>query len=160
MPGESEPTAPRLADGGVPRGLTKGGWVRTTGWLQVGDRPVSSAYVAATVGLLWAPIVAVAVVPAFPVAAGILVVTAPVLSGAVWWVFTTRLRPSSSARNVGQKQADDLAPGDVVRLHGSIGPVGQVTEVTRDEGVLVVFHGGGQLSWASCHVVQIAELLS
>lgn len=149
-----------LADGGAPRGLTKGGWVRTTGWLQVGDRPVSSVYVAATVGLLWAPVLAVAVVPAYPVVAGILVVTAPVVSGAAWWVLTTWLRPSSSARNVGQKPADDLAPGDVVRLHGTIGPVGQVAEVKREEDVLVVFHGGGHLSWASCHVVHIAELLS
>ncbi|SDJ43786.1 hypothetical protein SAMN04488074_10259 [Lentzea albidocapillata subsp. violacea] len=152
--------APRLEDGRPPRGLTAQGWVRTTGWLQVGDRPVSSACVAAAVGFLWAPIVAVTLMAAFPVAAGILVVTAPAVSGAAWWFFTTWVRPASSARNIGLKRASDLFAGDVVRLYGSIGPVGRVTAVVRDNNVRVDFHGGGRQTWAPSRVVHVAELLS
>lgn len=153
-------TAPRLPDGRPPRGLTAGGWVRTTGWLQVADSPVSSVYVAAAAGFLWAPVFAVSLMARFPVAAGVLVITTPVLTGVAWWFFTTTLKPSSVARNVDEKDANDLVPGDVVRLHGSIGPVGQVTKVTYDDDVLVDFHGGGRQSWAPGHVVHIAELLS
>ncbi|WP_052684933.1 hypothetical protein [Lentzea aerocolonigenes] len=150
-------TPPRLADGRPPRGLTGDGLVRTTGWLQAGDHPVSSVYVAAAIGFLWAPIAAVKLMASVPVAAGVLVIAAPALSGTAWWLFTTRVRPSSLARNTGEKCAKDLEPGDVVRLHGSIGPVGQVIAVTPAG---VDFYGGGSLSWAPGDVVQIAELLT
>jgi hypothetical protein len=152
--------APRWEDGRPPRGLTAQGWVRTTGWLQIGDRPVSSAYVAAAVGFLWAPIVAVTLMAEFPVAAGVLVIATPALSGVAWWFFTTCVKPASSARNVGQKHASDLLSGDVVRLCGSIGPVGRVTAVVHDDVVIVDFHGGGRQSWAPSRVVHVAELLS
>ncbi|MFI6096407.1 hypothetical protein ACIA8G_12675 [Lentzea sp. NPDC051213] len=152
--------APTVVDGSPPRGLTSGGWVRTTGWLQVGDHPVSSAHLAAVVGLLWAVVGAAALVGTYPVAAGVLVLTVPVLCGVSWSVFTGFLRPASRARNVGTRYADELAPGDVVRLHGSIGPIGQVTSVTSGEEVLVDFHGGEHRMWAPSQVVHVAELLS
>lgn len=150
---------PVLADGSPPRGLTDGGWVRTTGWLQVGDQPVSSAHVAAMAGLLWALAGAAALVRTFPVVAGMLVLTAPVLSGAAWWLLTTRLRPASPARNIGTKQAEELSPGDVVRQFGSIGPVGRVAEVTFGDDIRVVFHGGSHRSWGRGQAVHVAELL-
>lgn len=152
--------APSLADGRPPRGLTAEGWVRTTGWLQFGRHPVSSAYVAALAGLLWGLAGAAGLVDRSAVAAGALAVTTPVLCAGSWWLFTTRLRPASSARNVATKHADELAPGDVVRLHGSIGPVGQVTAVTFGEKVQVHLHGGGRRSWARRRTTHIAELLS
>lgn len=159
-PAHDADAAPGLPDGRPPRGLTAGGWVRTTGWLQFGEHPVNSALIAAMTGLLWALIGAASLISTSPVAAGILILTAPVLCGALWWLFTTRLKPASSARNIGTKHANELSPGDVVRLHGSIGPVGQVTAVTFGEDVRVDFHGGGHQSWPRRQVVHIAELLS
>lgn len=150
--------APVEALGKPPRGLTDGGWVRTTGWLQVGDHPVSSVHVAALVGLLWALAGAAVLVQDFPVAAGVLVLATPVLFGVAWWIFICRVRPASVARNIGTKRADELVPGDLVRLYGSIGPVAQVTEVVS--GVGVTFQGGLHESWAPDRVVHVAELLS
>ncbi len=152
--------APTLADGRAPRGLTADGWVRTTGWLQFGHHTVSSAHLAAVAGLLWGVFGAAALVGSSPVAAGVLVLTLPVLCGASWWLFTSRLRPASSARNIATKPADELSPGDVVRLHGPIGPVGRVTAVTFGENVEVDLHGGGRRSWARVQQMHIAELLS
>ncbi|MET8758728.1 hypothetical protein [Lentzea sp. NPDC004782] len=149
-----------LADGSPPRGLTAEGWVRTTGWLQFGDQPVSSALMAALLGMLGAMVGAVLLLTTFPVAAGVLVVLVPVLCSAVWGTVITWVRPASSARNIGAKHAEELAPGDVVRLYGSIGPVGQVVEVTFELGVRVVFHGGGHRTWARREVVHVAELLT
>ncbi|MFJ5986247.1 hypothetical protein [Lentzea sp. NPDC092896] len=152
-------TGPGLADGRSPRGLTPGGWVRTTGWLQVGDHPVSSALVAAVVGLLGAVVVAAALVRAQPVAAGVLVLAVPVVCGGAWWLFTTRLKPASPARNVGTTTADELVPGDNVRLYGTIGPVGQVAAVTIGEDVEVDFHGGARESWPRDRTVHLVRLL-
>ncbi|MET8764951.1 hypothetical protein [Lentzea sp. NPDC004782] len=151
-PGPEEGTA----EGTRPRGLTEGGWVRTTGWLQVGEHPVSSIHVAALVGLLWALVAAAVLVGAHPVAAGVLVLVVPVLCGGFWWLLVTRLRPASAARNVGVKRADELVPGDLVRLYGSIGPVAQVADVTSG----VEFHGGLRQSWPGDRLVHVAELLS
>jgi hypothetical protein len=159
-PARTAKEEPCLADGRTPRGLTAGGWVRTTGWLQFGDHPVSSALMAALLGMLCAMVTAVLLVSTFPVAAGVLVVVVPLLSGAGWGILTTLVKPASTARNLGTKHADKLSPGDVVRLYGSIGPVGQVTAVTFDEGVRVSFHGGGHRSWARRERVHVAELLS
>jgi hypothetical protein len=153
-------TAPALADGRPPRGLTADGWVRTTGWLQVGDNPVSSAGVAAVVGLLWSSVGAAVLVRTAPIAAGILVLTTPLLCGASWWFLTTWVRPASSARNIGTKHAEEMTPGDLVRLYGSIGPVGQVAAVTFGEKLRVTFHGGTHQSWTRRQVVQLVELLS
>jgi hypothetical protein len=152
-------TGPGLVDGRAPRGLTPGGWVRTTGWLQVGDHPVSSALVAAVVGLLGAVVVAAALVRTHPVAAGVLVLTVPVVCGGAWWLFTTRLKPASPARNIGTTPADELVPGDAVRLYGSIGPVGQVTTVTIGEDVEVDFRGGARQSWPRDRKVHLVRLL-
>ncbi|SDJ53517.1 hypothetical protein SAMN04488074_102311 [Lentzea albidocapillata subsp. violacea] len=153
-------STPTRVDGGRPRGLTAEGWVRTTGWLQVGDHPVSSVLLAALAGLLWALVGAAALVTEFPVAAGVLTLTTPVFFGVSWWLFTTRLRPASTARNVDTCRADELEPGDTVRLHGSIGPIGQVVEVALgDDDARVVLHGGGQRTWARDDVVHLAELL-
>lgn len=159
----SKPVAdppPALADGTPPRGLTEAGWVRTTGWLQVGDHPVSSAHIAAVVGLLWSAVGAAVLVSRAPVVAGLLVLTAPALCGASWWLLVTRVRPASAARNVEKVHADELEPGDLVRLYGSIGPVGQVNEVTLGDDVRVAFHGGTRQSWSPSQVVHLAELLN
>lgn len=153
--------APGLADGAPPRGLTRAGWVRTTGWLQVGDHPVSSVHVAALAGLLWALAGAAVLVQDFPVTAGVLVLATPALFGFAWWLFIVRVRPASVARNVLAKRADELEPGDLVRLYGSIGPVAQVAEVAPVSGdVRVTFQGGLHESWAPDRVVHVAELLS
>ncbi|SMC54887.1 hypothetical protein [Lentzea albidocapillata] len=152
-------STPTRVDGGRPRGLTAEGWVRTTGWLQVGDHPVSSVLLAALAGLLWALVGAAALVTEFPVAAGVLTLTTPVLFGVSWWLFTTRLRPASTARNVDTCRADELEPGDTIRLHGSIGPIGEVAEVALDDDVRVVLYGGGRRTWARDDVVHLAELL-
>ena len=152
--------APVLPHGTPPRGLTEGGWVRTTGWLQFGDHPVSSALVAALAGLLWSLVGAAALVRTSPVAAGVLVITAPVVCGASWWLLVAKVRPASAARNIWTKNADQLTPGDLVRLYGSIGPVGQVTAVTVGTDVRVTLHGGTQQRWARRKVVHIAELLN
>ncbi len=159
-PADVVDTAPVLANGTPPRGLTSAGWVRTTGWLQVGDRPVSSAHLVAVAGLLWAVVGAAVLMETFPVAAGVLILTAPVLCGVSWSFVTRWLWPASVARNVETKRAEELAPGDVIRLHGSIGPIGQVTEVAFGDDIRVAFHGGEQQSWARDHVVHVAELLS
>lgn len=153
--------APLLAQGKPPRGLTDGGWVRTTGWLQVGDHPVSSASLAALAGLLWALVGAAVSVRAFPVTAGVLVLVVPVLCGVLWWLVTSRLWPASMARNVETKHADELAAGDLVRLYGSIGPVAQVAEVRVADEVDVIFQGEElSQSWPRDRVVHVAELLS
>ncbi|GLY47731.1 hypothetical protein [Lentzea sp. NBRC 102530] len=152
-------TGPGLADGAAPRGLTPGGWVRTTGWLQVGHHPVSSVLVAALVGLLGAVVVAAALVRTHPVAAGVLVLLTPVACGGAWWVFTTRLKPASPARNVGTVPANELSPGDHVRLHGSIGPVGQVVAVVAGEEVQVDFRGGIRRTWPGDRAVHVVQLL-
>ncbi|MDX8033405.1 hypothetical protein SK803_24570 [Lentzea sp. BCCO 10_0856] len=153
-------TAPALANGKPPRGLTPHGWVRTTGWLQVGDHPVSSPHIAALVGLLWSAVGAAVLVSRFPVVAGVLVLTTPAVCGVSWWLLITRVRPASAAVNVETVYADELSPGDLVRLYGSIGPVGQVAEVTVDEDVRVILYGGGHQSWTPQQVVHIAELLT
>ncbi|WP_394618706.1 hypothetical protein JNUCC0626_06270 [Lentzea sp. JNUCC 0626] len=143
----------------TPRGLTPGGWVRTTGWLQVGHHPVSSVLVAALVGLLGAVVVAAALVRADPVAAGVVVLLTPVACGGAWWLFTTRLKPASPARNLGTVPVGALSPGDHVRLHGSIGPVGQVVAVTVGEDVEVDFRGGTRRTWPGDHAVHRVQLL-
>lgn len=152
--------APGLADGAPPRGLTRAGWVRTTGWLQVGHHPVHSAYVAALAGLLWSLAGASLLVTRFPVGAGVLVVATPLLCGGLWWLYTAYLRPSSLARNVETKHAHELEAGDLVRMCGSIGPVGQVTEVISGDDVRVAFHGGARQTWPRHEVVHVVELLS
>ncbi|MEV6235254.1 hypothetical protein [Lentzea sp. NPDC051838] len=152
--------APLLAQGKTPRGLTDEGWVRTTGWLQIGDHPVSSASLAALAGLLWALVGAAVSVRAVPVTAGILVLVMPVLCGLLWWFFTTRVRPASVARNVETKHADELAVGDLVRVYGSIGPVTQVIGVVVEDEVDVTFQGELRQSWPRDRVVHVAELLN
>ena len=152
--------APTTADGLPPRGLTPGGWVRTTGWLQVGDHPVSSSHLAAAAGLLWALVGGILLMARFPVAAGVLVIGAPVVCGTSWWIVTTRVLPASSARNIGTKPVGELVPGELVRLYGSAGPVGQVAEVWHGKDVRVEFHGGERRSWGHDRVVYLAELLS
>ncbi|MET9224328.1 hypothetical protein [Lentzea sp. NPDC003310] len=155
----SEP--PARIDGGRPRGLTPDGLVRTTGWLQAGDHPVSSVLLAALAGLLWALVAAAALVTERPVAAGVLTLTVPVVCGVFWWLLTTRLRPASTARNVGTSPAAELEPGDLVRLHGSSGPVGRVDEVVPgQDDVRVVLHGGQQRTWANGDTVRLVDLLA
>jgi hypothetical protein len=151
---------PGLDDGRPPRGLTKAGWVRTTGWLQVGHHPVSSAHIAAFAGLLWSLVGAAAVVTSRPVVAGVVVITTPAVCGVSWWLFTVLVRPASSARNNGTKRADEQTPGDLIRLYGSLGPVGQVVAVTSGEELLVTLHGGSHRTWARDHVLHVVELLS
>ncbi|MFD4668917.1 hypothetical protein ACFWNN_04230 [Lentzea sp. NPDC058450] len=158
-PAPAADPGPRLADGRTPRGLTPGGWVRTTGWLQVGHHPVSSALLAAVAGLLGAVVIAAALVRTQPVAAGFLVLAAPVVCGGAWWLFTTRLKPASPARNIGTAPANELSVGEHVRLYGSIGPVGQVAAVTVGEDVEVDFHGGARQTWPGDRTVHLVRLL-
>ncbi|WP_086666128.1 hypothetical protein [Lentzea kentuckyensis] len=153
----AEPVASR---GSSPRGLTSAGWVRTTGWLQFGDHPVSSAHLAALAGLLWGVVGAAVLIRAHPVAAGVLVASAPALCGGSWWLLTAVVWPASSACNIGRKPVDELVPGDLVRLHGSIGPVGQVAAVTFGDDVRVAFHGGGCEVWPRRQEVHLVELLN
>jgi hypothetical protein len=149
-----------LAHGERPRGLTEAGWVRTTGWLQVGDHPVHSASVAALTGLLWSLAGAAVLVGKAPVVAGVLVLGTPLLFGGSWWLYTAYVKPASLARNIERKHAHELEPGDLVRLCGSIGPIAQVAEVASGDDVRVVYHGGGRQTWPRHQVVHIAELLS
>lgn len=157
---ETKSGAPGSANDRPPRGLTPAGWVRTTGWLQFGDHPVSSVHLATAVGLLWALVCAAALIGTSPVVAGVLVVVAPALCGASWWIFITRVRPASAARNIGMKRVDELLPGDLVRLFGQIGPIGRVAAVTFGDEVRVALDGGEYPLWSRHDLVHVAELLN
>jgi len=141
------------------RGQTDDGLVRTTGWLRVGRRQISSGLVAAVVGLLLALVPAAALVSRAPAASGACVVGVPLGCFLLWWLSVTRLRPASRARTVGTRRADRLVAGQWVRLYGRNGPVGKVAAVTtRDESAVVEFTGGAARTWPATQQVFLAEL--
>jgi hypothetical protein len=152
-----------------PRGLTDQGLVRTTGWLQLGTHPVSSGLITAIICLLVSLVAAIALLPAYPVLSGLCVLLIPAAGYGVWHLVTTRLAPASTAHNIGTTPAGQLHPGIWVRLHGTIGPVGQVAHVhpERDDPpstddsadvVHVTFTGGIRKTWSGDHQLHIAEL--
>ncbi|GAA3434118.1 hypothetical protein [Kutzneria kofuensis] len=147
-----------LPDGSPPRGLAEDGLVRTTGWLQFGPRPVSSALIAAVVGLLVAIVATVAVLPVFPGISG-LIPLLPTACYAFWRLLTVRLMPASSARNLATVTAQQLQAGDWVRLHGSIGPVGQVAQAEVGGTCKVTFVGGVEREWSAGDRLHLVELL-
>jgi hypothetical protein len=150
---------PQLAGGGRPRGLMANGLVRTTGWLQLGTRLISTGLVAATIGLLLSVTLAVAGWPAGP-AAGITLPLIP-LAGYGLWRLLALLRPASRARNVGSVCVRDLRANDWIRVYGSIGPVGQVAVAgpgPGDDAVAVRFFGGATMNWPGEHRTPLVEL--
>jgi hypothetical protein len=150
---------PRLANGDRPRGLAADGLVRTTGWLQFGSRPISSALVAALIGLAVAALTSAAFVTSIPPIGG-LIVLLPALCYCGWRLLTVRLLPASTARAVGTALASEVTGGSWVRLHGSIGPVAQVASTRADSDLVeVMFVGGHQQSWPQQHRLHLAELL-
>ncbi|HEY0696129.1 MAG TPA: hypothetical protein VGD71_44685 [Kribbella sp.] len=149
------------ADDPSPLGLLDDGLVRTTGWLQFGDRPISSGAVTALICLLHALVIAIALAPANPLAAAPVVVLLPAVGWGVWRLTKARLLPASRARNAGTVKVRQLVIGDRVRLYGSIGFVAQVSAITAaDEGELDVrFAGGTRRTWSADHQVYLVELL-
>jgi hypothetical protein len=142
-----------------PNGLLDDGLVRTTGWLQLGARPISSGIVAALVCLPHAVVVALALMPASPIAALLTTVLLPLVGAGVWLLAHT-LVPASRARNVEVLPAGELTAGLAVRLHGSIGVVGRIRSTSVADGrVDIAFQGGTTWTWAADHPVQVVELL-
>ncbi len=125
----------RLSDGIAPRGLRPDGSVRTTGWAQFGDMPISSGFLAALVAFS-------AAVPLVPVASLVPVVAPPI--GYLAWKLGTRWRPASQAVNTRRVPISTLTPGQQIRLYGTAGPVGEVSAVTTSAtGHLMVRMVGG-----------------
>ena len=155
------PKPVEAADGPSARGLLDDGLVRTTGWLELGVHVVSSEVVCALVFLLHGLVIAIAIVSANPVLAGLIVLAAPLCGWAVWRLLTVRLLPASRARNTGMVEARQLVPGEWVRLHGSAGPAGQVATVTSggDGNLAVRFAGGHWRDWPADHRLHVVELL-
>ena len=140
---------PQLADGGRPRGLMDDGLVRTTGWIQLGNRLIGTGLVAAAIGLLLSITLAVVGWPASPTAIGVVFPLIPVASYGLWRLATS-LRPASRARNVSTACVRDLRANDWIRVYGSIGPVGQVAAAgpgPGDDVVTVRFFGGATMNW-------------
>lgn len=155
---EEHADQPTLPDGATPRGLLELGLVRTTSWLQIGMRPVSSALVAALAALPIAVVIVAALARTTPVSG--LVALLPALCYAGWRLLTVRLRPASTARNLGVASAEEVVAGSWVRLHGQIGPVAQVASTrVEDATVEVTFVGGAGRSWPHGHRLQLAEVL-
>ncbi|HEY0500158.1 MAG TPA: hypothetical protein VGD48_30725 [Kutzneria sp.] len=149
-----------LPDGSRPRGLTADGLVRTTGWLQFGSRPIDSALVAAAVGLLAAIMITIRVLPSFVGISG-LVPLLPAICYLSWRALTKRLRPASGSRNLKTVSVLELRVGDWVRLHGSIGPVGEVAALAAEIGGRreVEFLGGVKREWSRYDRLHLVELL-
>lgn len=150
---------PRLPSGRRPHGLTDNGLVRTTGWLRFRDRTVDSGLTVAVIGLLVAIGAAVPMVPAGPVAAGLVVVLLPSACYGIWRL-ARWLRPAATARTVAVVSAGTLAVDSWVRVYGSIGPVAQVasSESDSDGLVRVRFRGGTTMTWPRRHLVHLVEL--
>jgi hypothetical protein len=144
-----------------PHGLVAQGLVRTTGWLQVGTRPISSGLIVAVIGLLVALVIAIPALPTDPVV-GVLIPLLPEVGYAGWWMLITRILPASSARNVKTVAAEELPAGSWVRLHGSIGPVGEVESTCPrgDAAIEVTFTGGATKIWLRDDPLHVVELLN
>lgn len=138
-----------------PRGLLPDGTVRTTGWLVIGDRQISSGVLLGLafffVPFVTAPWSSVGVLPLFTAATGY----------GLWKLFTAVLFPASRAQNLGACPAYRLAPGQDVRLHGEIGPVARLVDVGLHGGgvVRIVISGGTELWWTADRAVQLVRLV-
>ncbi|MCI2416551.1 hypothetical protein MOQ72_03875 [Saccharopolyspora sp. K220] len=135
-----------------PRGQQLDGTVRTTGWLQLGRWPISSG--------LWAALAGAALGLALIDLNTWLPLILPAAAYAAWFGTVRWLRPASSATNINRVRADELHPGDPVRIYGPIGPVGIVDQVTPASyrQVLIRFTGGTQRFLPAdtrCHVVYL-----
>ncbi|MCP2262051.1 hypothetical protein LX15_005783 [Streptoalloteichus tenebrarius] len=131
------PSVPR------PRGLLADGTVRTTGWIVIGGRVVSSAALAGVAAWLL-------LITALPTGTvSLLSIPGGVAVYGLWKLVTARLRPASHVRPLGRVDPLDLRPGQWVRLFGPIGPVGEVVAVDGAPGGPVhVRTGGGVFQWA------------
>ncbi|MER7011796.1 hypothetical protein ABT324_10250 [Saccharopolyspora sp. NPDC000359] len=135
-----------------PRGQRPDGTIRTTGWLQLGRHPISSG--------VWAALAGAASGFALIDLATWLPAALPALTCTAWYATTRWLRPTSPAVNRERVRADELLPGDPIRLHGPIGPVGIVEQVTPDtqQHVRIRFTGGTHQTLPAdtrCHVVHL-----
>ena len=154
------PARPVKAESTSPKGQLDDGLIRTTGWVQLGSRPVSSGVVAALICLPHAVVVAIALRQTSSVAALLAIVLLPLIVSGGWFL-TNALLPASKARNVEVRRTGDLAVGLPVRLYGSIGVVGMVralNAVSADE-VEVRFAGGTTRTWTNDRQVHVVELL-
>ncbi|MEU0885642.1 hypothetical protein ABZ345_44265 [Lentzea sp. NPDC005914] len=122
-PAAQTETAPSvcLSDGIAPRGLRPDGTVRTTGWAQFANMPISTGFLTALAAFS-------AAVPLVPVAPLIPVVAPPI--GYLAWKLGTRWRPASQAVNTRRVPIAALTAGQQIRLYGTAGPVGEVSTVT------------------------------
>jgi hypothetical protein len=143
----------------APRGRMDDGLVRTTGWLRLGGRTVSSGLLAVLAGLPSAVVAAVALLPGAPLAAAACVVGVPLVCWCGWLLIVRGLAPASRARNTGIVPASELRPGQWVRRYGRYGPVAQVTSVRfGHESTTAEFAGGTVAVWPSTQKVYLAEL--
>ncbi|PWK80803.1 hypothetical protein C8D88_12281 [Lentzea atacamensis] len=142
------------------RGLLDDGLVRTTGWLQLGTHAISSEAFCALVFLVHGLVIAIALVSANPVLAGLTVLAAPPCGWALWRLVITRLLPASRTRGASTVEAHKLVSGCWVCVHGSIGPVGRVASTTSGSSgeVTVWFAGGSWRTWPVDHQVHVVEL--
>ena len=136
----------------TPRGLRPDGTIRTTGWLQIGGRTVSSG--------LWAALAGLALGLALIDFSGWLPPIFAAAGGLGWFVLTRWIRPASAAVNTVHAPVERLEPGTAVRLHGPIGPVGIVEDVVplRRNRMRIDFDGGTHRTvsdTARCHVVEL-----
>ncbi|MGW3471019.1 hypothetical protein ACWDKQ_21760 [Saccharopolyspora sp. NPDC000995] len=134
------------------RGHRPDGTIRTTGWLQLGKIPISSG--------LWAALTGAALGLALIDLQTWLPLTLAAAAFAAWFATTRWWLPASAATNIEQVNADELLPGDAVRIYGPIGPVGLVDQVTlaNNQQVLVRYSGGTQRFLSEdtrCHLVQL-----
>ncbi|AHI01924.1 hypothetical protein GCM10010174_86010 [Kutzneria viridogrisea] len=148
-------TSVRLFDGRTPIGLLPDGTVRTTGWVQLWRLPVSSGLWALLAGFWLTLPIGLNGISLAPLIGA-------VLGYALWRMWTLLLRPSSRAVNLGLVPASELAGGELVRVYGSAGPVGQVAAVAANATgtVLVRLVGGQEFGVAPQRRVWQAELRS
>lgn len=111
----------RLPDGIAPRGLRPDGTVRTTGWVQFGNVPIPTGFLAALAAFS-------AAVPLVSLAPLVPVVAPPI--GYLAWRLGARWRPASQAVNTRRVPTAALTAGQQIRLYGTAGPVGEVSTVT------------------------------
>ncbi|MFI9382981.1 hypothetical protein [Kutzneria sp. NPDC052558] len=140
----------RLPNGSAPRGLCPDGIVRTTGWLQIGRKPISSG--------LWA-VLAGFFLP-LPFQLGWLPFLTAALGYAGWKIWTLRVRPSSRVVNLEARPVAELTPGEWFRLYGSAGPVAEVEALQLDQGgwLRIWVRGGRELTLAPDFRITPVEL--
>ncbi|MBB5158329.1 hypothetical protein [Saccharopolyspora phatthalungensis] len=134
------------------RGRQPDGTIRTTGWLQLGRWPISSGLWAALAGAA----LGLALIDLYTWLPLILATTAY----ATWFAAIRWVRPASAATNLELVYADELEPDDAIRIHGPIGPVGIVDQITpaNSQQVLIRFTGGTQRFLPAdtrCHLVKL-----